>query len=254
MMDIKDIVVGDKADLYFENIKNSPYYKTQVQEITEDGHFAVFVPAHKGVPIVLRDGQELAMCVYRDNGRFTVDVRVARFLRSEKIQLVELEPRSALKKEQRREYYRLPVSLRAEALSLPISVYTEVRSLPETLPKLSRAISYEDAVKALEKVGVAEDGVSARDISISGLSIRTKTAHELGDQMVVKVHLGWPNEKSPPISAVVEVRRVEYDSANGVFAIGVEFVGAFAMRDLITKYIFEQQKRRIKQQKLVEDD
>jgi c-di-GMP-binding flagellar brake protein YcgR len=225
-----------------------------VEEITADGHFIVLVPAHKGVPIVLRDGQELAMCVYRDNGRFAMDVRVVSFRKSENVQLVELEPLSALRREQRREFYRLPVSLRAEALTLPVSVYTEMRSLPETLPQLDKVISYEDAVKALEKVGVAEDSVSARDISISGLSIRTKNAHELGDQMVVKVHLGWPTEKTPPISAVVEVRRVEYDSVSGTYAIGVEFVGAFAKRDLITKYIFEQQKRRIKQQKLVEDD
>jgi len=134
-MDIKDIVVGDKSDLHFENGKDSPYYKTQVAELAGDGRFAVFLPSHKGLPIKLRAGQELTMCIYRDNGRFAMNVRVASLRKSKNVQLVELEPLSALTKEQRREFYRLPVSLRAEALTLPVSVYTEMRSLPETLPQ-----------------------------------------------------------------------------------------------------------------------
>jgi c-di-GMP-binding flagellar brake protein YcgR len=205
------------------------------------------------MPAALRTRQELFAYFYRDNGKFTMDARVVGFHTRENLRLVELESLSDLKKEQRREFYRLPVSLSAEALSLPISIHAETRALPHTLPQLNSAISYEDAVEQLTKVGTPEEGVVAKDISSSGLSLRTKSSHEMGDRMVVKVSLGWPSEKSPPISAVVEVRRVEFDSSTGVYALGVEFIGAFAKRDLITKYIFEQQKKRIKLQKLVEE-
>jgi hypothetical protein len=191
---------------------------------------------------------------YRDNGKYSMTVRVASFDTSNNIKLVDLVSVSEVTKTQRRGYYRLPVVLRTEVRRLPVMLPTELHRLPDVLPMLDDVISYEEAVDALDAHAVETELSTTRDISISGISVKSKTQFDIGDNLVIKVHLGWPNINEPPISAVVEVRRVDYDAAVGMYNLGLEFVGAFAKRDLITKFIYERQQRRIKQDKLIKTD
>ncbi|MDR1588979.1 MAG: flagellar brake protein [Oscillospiraceae bacterium] len=246
-----DIMPGDRVDIQF---KNSPEYRALVEDARDGGDIVVTSPTYRGAPVVFHKGQLIQLSFYRDNGKYSVDVRVVGFRTSNEVRLMRLQCVSDVTKVQRRGYYRLPVVLRTEVRRLPISLPTELHRLPEVLPLLDDVMSYEEAVDALEEYAVDEENSTTRDISISGISVKSKTQFVVGDKLVIKVHLGWPNAKEPPISAVVEVRRVEYDPATGTYNVGLEFSGAFAKRDLITKYIYEQQQRRIKQEKLIKDE
>jgi c-di-GMP-binding flagellar brake protein YcgR len=246
-----DIVPGDRVDLQY---RNSPEYRALVEETGRGGAIVVTSPTYKGVPVVFHRDQVLRLSFYRDNGKYSMEVKVRGFRTSGEIRLVALECISDVTKVQRRGYYRLPVVLRTEVRRLPVALPTELHRLPEVLPMLDDVMSYEEAVDALEEYAVDEENSTTRDISISGISVKSKSKFVIGDKMVIKVHLGWPNAKEPPISAVVEVRRVEYDPATGSYNVGLEFAGAFAKRDIITKYIYEQQQKRIKQEKLIKDE
>ncbi|MDR2356603.1 MAG: PilZ domain-containing protein [Oscillospiraceae bacterium] len=246
-----DIVPGDRVDLQY---KNSPEYRALVEEAGKKGNIVVTSPTYRGVPVVFHRDQILRLSFYRDNGKYSMDVKVRGFSMSNEIRLVELECVSDVTKVQRRGYYRLPVVLRTEVRRLPVALPTELHRLPEVLPMLDDVMSYEEAVDALEEYAVDEENSTTRDISISGISVKSKTNFVIGDKLVIKVHLGWPDATEPPIAAVVEVRRVEYDPTGGIYNVGLEFAGAFAKRDVITRYIYEQQQKRIRQEKLIKDE
>jgi c-di-GMP-binding flagellar brake protein YcgR len=246
-----DISPGDRVDLHYDD---SPEYRSLVEEVSDGGRLVVVSPTYRGVPVIFHIGQKLELSYYRDNGKFSVAVRVDGFYTSNNVRYVVLEGASGVTKVQRRAYYRLPIVLRTEVRRLPVALPTELHRLPDVLPKLDDIVSYEEAVEALDEYTVSAETSTTRDISISGISVKTRTEYCVGDKLVIKVELGWPNVMGQPISAVVEVRRVEYDVSTGMYYTGLEFVGAFAKRDLITKFIYEKQKKRIKQEKLIKDD
>jgi c-di-GMP-binding flagellar brake protein YcgR len=246
-----DLSPGDRVDLYEGD---GPEYRSLVELVDDSGKIVVVAPTYKGAPVILHVNHILQLSYYRDNGKFNIAVRVAGFRTTDNVRLVELEGVSEVAKMQRRAYYRLPVVLRTEVRRLPVELPTELHRLPDVLPLLDDVISYDEAVEELDEYTVGSELSTTRDISISGLSVKTKTEFLIGDKLVIKVNLGWPSVNGQPISAVVEVRRVEYDASTGMYYTGLEFVGAFAKRDLITKFIYEKQQQRIKQDKLIKDD
>jgi c-di-GMP-binding flagellar brake protein YcgR len=246
-----DIRPGDRVDLL---IRAGTEYRTLVEDIDQSGNIVVTVPTYKGTSVVLRKKQALTMSYYRDNGKYSLSARVTGYRSSGDRRLIVLERTSDIVKQQRRGYYRLPVVLRTEVRRLSVALPTELHRLPDTLPMMmDDVMTYEEAVDALDTYTVGEETVTSRDISISGISVKSRTEFSIGDKLVIKVHLDWPNVTEPPISAVVEVRRVEFDDATGMYFVGLEFTGAFAKRDIITKFIYEQQQKRIRQEKLIRD-
>jgi c-di-GMP-binding flagellar brake protein YcgR len=245
-----DIVIGEKADIRYGK---SPYYRTVVESVDDDGSLVVELPTYKGTPAPFRVNQELEMMLYRENGKYSVDVRVLRLREIDNIKLVDIEIISEFRKEQRRGYYRLPVVLRAEVSKLPVSLPTELHRLPEAIPQMDDVMTYEEAVDTLDDYTTQREASTTKDISISGLSVRAKSEYQIGESLIVKVHLDSAGKGEQSINAMVQVRRVLYDDVSGTYLLGLEFVGAFAKRDEITRFIFEQQQKRIRQQKLVKD-
>jgi c-di-GMP-binding flagellar brake protein YcgR len=248
-----DIIPGDRIDLSAKP-EPGPDYRTIVEDVDAKGNMLVATPTYKGSPVVFRKKQTLTLSYYRDNGKYSLGVKVTGYRTNGDRRMVVLERTSDVVKEQRRGYYRLPVVLRTEVRRLSVSLPTELHRLPDNLPMLDDVMTYEEAVDALDEYTVEEESSATRDISISGISVKTSTEYFVGDKLVIKVHLDWPSMTEPPISAVVEVRRVERDPASGMYYIGLEFSGAFAKRDIITKFIFEQQQKRLRQEKLIKDD
>ncbi|MDR1298926.1 MAG: flagellar brake protein [Oscillospiraceae bacterium] len=245
-----DIRPGDRVDLL---IRAGTEYRTLVEDVEQSGSIIVTVPTYRGTSVVLRKKQAMTMNFYRDNGKYSLSVRVTGYRSNGDRRLIVLERTSDIVKQQRRGYYRLPVVLRTEVRRLSVALPTELHRLPDTLPMMDDVMTYDEAVDALDSYTVDEETVTSRDISISGISVKSRTEFSIGDKLVIKVHLDWPHATEPPISAVVEVRRVEHDIATGQYFVGLEFTGAFAKRDIITKFIYEQQQKRIRQDKLIRD-
>jgi c-di-GMP-binding flagellar brake protein YcgR len=186
---------------------------------------------------------------YRENGKFSITTRVAEFRKYQSGVSVMLEVLTEPRKEQRREFYRLPVLLTAEARYLPNEL---MRSMPNALARLYDINDYDGAVLAMFAAAQYEPNVSVRDISISGLSIRCARRYKPLDRIAMKIYLRWPRGTNMPLLAVTEVRRVQFHADTKKYFVGLEFFGAFSQRELITKYIYEQQRMRIQQKRLVE--
>ncbi|MDR2421705.1 MAG: flagellar brake protein [Oscillospiraceae bacterium] len=241
------LLVGDKVDVHFEN---SPFYRTYVEDSEEDGAvLRVSAPMEKERIVPIPTDQQVNLYFYRENGKFSILARVIEFRKYQSGTSVMLEVLSEPRKEQRREFYRLPVTLNAEARYLPDEL---VRAMPNALSRLYDVGDYDDAVLALFAAAQYEPNVSVRDISISGLSVRGQRRYKPGDLLAMKVYLRWPRGTNMPLLAAAEVRRVQLHTETRRYFAGLEFFGAFSQRDLITKYIYEQQRLRIQQKRLVE--
>jgi c-di-GMP-binding flagellar brake protein YcgR len=241
------LLIGDKVDIHFEN---SPFYRTYVEDVESDGAILrVSAPMEKERIVPIPSSQEVTLYFYRENGKFNITTRVKEFRKYQSGVSVMLEVLSEPRKEQQREFYRLPVMLTAEARYLPDEL---MRSMPNALAKLYDINDYDDAVLAMFSASQYEPNVSVRDISISGLSIRCSRRYKPGDHVAVKIYLRWPRGTNMPLLAVTEVRRVQFHADTKKYFVGLEFFGAFSQRELITKYIYEQQRLRIQQKRLVE--
>ena len=227
------IVIGDKIDL---RIGNGPYYRTTVDEMSGNSTIFAAVPSYKGIPIILHIDQELRIFFYRKSGRFSVHAQVKGFTVSGEIRLIEIEIKSEPKKEQRRESFRVPTSIKAV-----LCVFSD----PITL-RAKKMLEADDTVKE-----VAE----ARNLSETGVGLKTKFDYNISEKVLLKLHLAWPHEDSAPIELLAEARRSEYDPIRDIYYVGFQFLNAGdEMRSHISKYLLVQQQKQIKQQKLVEED
>ncbi|MDR0446858.1 MAG: flagellar brake protein [Oscillospiraceae bacterium] len=239
--------IGDKVDIIFGK---SPDYRTYIEDMEEDGALLrVSAPMEKERIVPIPSQQEVMLYFFRENGKFCITTRVREFRRYATGTSVMLEVLSEPRKEQRREFYRLAVSLTVEARYLPDDM---LRSMPDALTRLYDVSAYDKAVLEMFSAAQYEQPSTTRDISISGLSLRTTRKYMPGDRVALKVYLRWPHGTNMPLIAIAEVRRVQLHTETRKYFVGLEFFGAFSQRDLITKYIYEQQRRRIQQKRLVE--
>jgi c-di-GMP-binding flagellar brake protein YcgR len=243
------LIVGDKVDLHFQN---SPFYRSFVENTDADGAILyVSAPMRDGQPVPMTQGREMDVFFYRENGKYSVLTQVLEMRKNKRTgQLtVLLEVMSDTRKEQRREFYRLSAALDIEVRYLPNEL---VKTMPVTFDRLQNPSEYEGAVLEFFNAAQPEQNILSRDISIAGLSLRTNKRYKMLDLMALKIHIRWPRGVDKPILALGEVRRVQYHPDSKKFFTGVAFYGAFSQRELITKYVYEQQKIRIQQKRLVE--
>ncbi|MDR1064945.1 MAG: flagellar brake protein [Oscillospiraceae bacterium] len=241
------LLVGDKVDIHFDN---SPYYRTYIEDVEEDGAILrVSAPMEKERVVPIPANQELTLYFYRENGKFSIQARVMEFRKYSTGTSVMLEVMTESRKDQRREFYRLPSMLTVEARYLPDEL---IRAMPNALAMLYDVGNYDDAVLALFAAAQYEPNVTARDLSISGLSVRSSKRYKQGDRLALKIYLRWPHGTNVPLLAAAEVKRVQLHSETRKYFVGLEFLGAFSQRELITKYIYEQQRLRIQKQRLIE--
>ncbi|MDR0904972.1 MAG: flagellar brake protein [Oscillospiraceae bacterium] len=243
------LIVGDKVDLHFQS---SSFYRSFVENTDADGAILyVSAPMRDGQPVPMAQGREMDVYFYRENGKFSVLTQVIEMRKNKKTgQLtVLLEVMSDTRKEQRREFYRLSAALDIEARYLPHEL---IKTMPVAFDRLQNPSDYDSAVLEFFNAAQSEQNILSRDISIAGLSLRTSKRYNPGDLIAMKIHIRWPRGANKPILAVGDVRRVQFHPDSKKFFTGVAFYGAFSQRELITKYVYEQQKIRIQQKRLVE--
>jgi c-di-GMP-binding flagellar brake protein YcgR len=217
-----ELVLGDKVDLH---LYRGPYYRTVIEEITPDGFLTMPVPTYRGISIILRLGQKLVLIYYRENGKYEVDMVVQNIIVEGNIRQVILRIISEARKEQRRENYRLPVTLR-----------TLLCHFPETQIPVELAPDDE----AVDEI------VYTKDLSSTGVLLKTRGKYELGERVLINLYLNWPKGSQAPLPACAAVTRVERDAVENRYLVGLQFLDIYDKQELISRYIVEEQKERLK--------
>lgn len=232
MLNEEIIGLGDKVDLlgHFDRL-----YRTMIEDIAENRFFLVGIPRFSGTPMPLHIGESIHLIFYRDSGRFISVMEVVQFEKRGNVRYVWLYQKTEPIKNQRRDAFRVPTIIDVE-----ICKYVEGMDL-----KLSSFGGVET---------IARETVTSRDISVIGVSIITGNKYEVGKRFLLKLHLLWPTNTTPPFHTCAKVMRVSSWRDSGKNIVGMSFFGhTKEMNEYITKYVLDEQRRQLKQKKLIEE-
>lgn len=215
----KGIEVGDKIELEVQQLmgEKQEKYISKIQEVSEEGEIIILAPMESGRIISLELNQNYGMCVYTSNGLYRCEVAVTERIRDDNLYLIKLEVQSALQKYQRRQYYRLDCML---------------------------TFHYKD-----DDNGEWEEGII---LDISGGGIRFTSKKKLLDKKGVINHLqlNYEQEECHLYLSGVIVESSNLRAQDNIYENRVVFDEiTIEEREIIIKFIFEEERRRRKNKK-----
>ncbi|MDF1616807.1 flagellar brake protein [Petrocella sp. FN5] len=215
----KGIEVGDKIELEVQQLmgEKQEKYLSKIQEVTETGEIIILAPMESGRIITLELNQNYGMCVYTSKGLYRCEVAVTERIRDDNLYLIKLEVQSALQKYQRRQYYRLDCML---------------------------TFHYKDDTN-----GNWEEGII---LDISGGGIRFTSQKKLLDKKGVINHLqlNYDEEECHLYLSGVIVDSSNLKAQDNIYENRVVFDEiTIEEREIIIKFIFEEERRRRKNKK-----
>ena len=229
MIDESIILLGEKVELINED---DQAYKTKVEDVTKTGLFLVAVPSLGGMPLHLYVGDTIDLGFYRESGRYVVQMEAVAFEKIGEVYYVWLLQRGVPHRQQRRDAYRLPVSLKVE-------VFKYEDGIESHLPVLG-ADSEQEII----------DKVNTRDISIGGVAIATKHEYGSGELYLLEVFLDDANKNQQPLPVCAEVVRASESHDDKVSNVGLRFHELTNNKsEILSKYVFNQQQILIKQRR-----
>jgi hypothetical protein len=100
------------------------------------------------------------------------------------------------------------------------------------------------------------DEVPAYNISATGIAVRTKREYYVGDPLYARIFLAWPTPQASPLTVQCQVRQFyAADVVKKMYNVGLMFTDATEdLSSHIAKYVLWEEQRRVRQQKLVEDE
>lgn len=231
-MKIEKIGIGEKIDLH---LGKGPYYRTVIEDEDKNGLLHASVPTYRGIPIILRQDQALQVFYYRDNGRFAVKAKVAGFDMSGNIRIVKLQVLSAPERQQRRESYRVSTMLKSIIRPYSMGPFPK-RPDPSEEEEMEEAPTF--------------------NISATGVAVRVQQDYVVGERIFMQIFLEWPAANASPIHVLGEVRQVTRIEPNReIYQLGIMFLEmATDLTNHLARFVLVEDQRRMKQQRLIEDD
>ena len=208
-------------------------YQSQVIDVLSDDRVEISMPMEKSKLILLPVDGEYDLYFYSDSGLYQCYARVVDRYKNNNLYVLVLDMISNLRKHQRREYYRFSCALEMNSRQLQ----EEELALTE---KREGALIPQLPLKSSVVV----------DISGGGLRFVANYAYEPQSLILCKYNLmvGGTNKEYNLVGKVLNVRELE--NRNGVYEHRVQYVNVNeSEREEIIKYIFDEERRTLKNQK-----
>lgn len=224
--------LGEKVDLY---LGRGPYYRTAINDISDDGTVLVSIPTFKGVPIILRQDQDLKLFFYRDNGRYAVGVRVRAFEMDDPVRLARLEVTTQPVRQQRRTSFRVASMLQVILRPYALGPFPRV-------PNPGEADQMEQAPTI--------------NISSTGVAVRASGDYSVGERVYLRILLAWPQPDYPPLDIFGEIRQVvRLEPDADIFHVGIMYLNVSdEISAHLSKFVMFEEKRIIKKKRLIEGE
>ena len=224
---------GDKIELYKTEQER---YKAVITEVITEKMYLIPVPTVKLQPMQINEGDIIYLTYFRDRGRYVMETVARSLVKRDEIRYVVLEQIKEPETKQLREFFRVPVDVEVKV------------NLLVTAPGLKTS----DDDPAEELASVELETVSAKDLSVTGLSIESNLEYKSGDKFMLTLYFNDKRVKLPPLTVFSESMRVVVD-AHGTHRVGMKFVGLTnAMSDQLAKYLLAVQQKQIIRKKLIE--
>lgn len=235
----KYVLPGNRVDLQeIQRVKTGAEskkktYQSQVIDVISDDRIEIAMPMEKSKLILLPVDAEYDLYFFTANGLYQCDARIVDRYRNNNIYILLLDLTSNLRKYQRREYYRFSCAL--EMNSRPLQE-EEVNAIEQHAELLTPGLPLQRSVIV--------------DISGGGLRFVANYAYETGSLILCRYQL-WIENESKDYNLVGKVLSVkEIENRPGVYEHRVQYVNIEAgSREEIIKYIFDEERKTIKNQK-----
>lgn len=215
------------------NAEGHKSYQSQVIDVLSDDRVEISMPMEQSKLILLPVDGEYDMYFYSDSGLYQCYARVVDRYKNNSLYVLVLDMISNLRKYQRREYYRFSCALEMN----------------------SRQLQEEEMVLAEKKEAALIPQLPLKssvvvDISGGGLRFVANYAYEVQSLILCKYNLlihGKIKEYNL-VGKVLSVRELE--NRKGVFEHRVQYINVDeAEREEIIKYIFDEERKTLKNQK-----
>lgn len=223
------ITPGDKIDINFLHQNNGKTYKSSVFDFLSDNEIEIGMPTEGGKMIMFNVGFECQLYFYTSRGLFTCEAVVTNRYKKDNFYLISVRIKTALKKFQRREFYRLECLIDFAYYKIP----NEVADL-ETTEELFEEIANPDYI---EQKKLAR----TNDLSGGGMRFTTMEPLAVGSKILTVIRLS--NEKIDHmfylVTDIISCDPVEKMPDLWIVRAKFEFKN-IKDRDLIIRYVFEE--------------
>lgn len=228
---------GDRVDLEMlpgfgktEAEEDKKFYITKIYDIPDENQVDVLMPMDKTKLLLLEVDTEFQVFFYARKGIYTCEARVMERYREDQFVVASLELTTALKKQQRREYYRYSCVIGMNS-----------RQLNEEEEEQYYKTKNSDLLSEPEGKSVIVD------ISGGGIRFVSADVYEKGKMVYCRFQLAL-NGQQITYGCVVKILHIQ---PVGNHTKNMEYRGEFVfmeerIRESIIKFIFEEERRMIR--------
>lgn len=227
----KFVVPGDKVEIMplrrAKTAEDIPHYMTRVYDVRSDDEIMLNMPFEDGRLVLLSVGAEYNLSFYTSQGLYQCDAVVKERYKSKNVFVVNFELTTALRKFQRREYFRLNCILDMNC--------TEVDQ--EAVSQFKNHVEFFGADFTMNNGTIV-------DISGGGIRFVSKVKYEKGTHMyfTFKLSIAGQDVEFKAIGKIIASE--ERQNRSGEFENRVQFVDVDSEdREIIIKYIFEEERK-----------
>lgn len=247
------INIGDRIELThvrsrFRSRLSSRVYGSKLLDYDGKRSAKIAMPIYEGKIIPLQVGDEYDLCFFTTAGLFRCRARVSNRFREGKTHVIMMEFLSLPKKYQRRMFYRLECmeEIRYRVISEQERILMEF--INSGIEDEGRLQAYQAKLKGFTKEW--EDAYLT-DVSGGGVRIRIQCNQEVKPDSYVEVVMVFPIDgKNIRLQCTAKVvATMKNDGEKDTFELRCEFDRIEKEdRELIVKYVFEEQKRRLRKE------
>lgn len=225
---------GQRIRMDADDSEERKSYQSQVIDVLSEDRVEIAMPMEKSKLILLPVDGEYDMYFYSDSGLYQCYARVVDRYKNNSLYVLVLDLISNLRKNQRRAYYRFSCALDMYSRELQDEEFTQSGDGDEEI--LAPQLPLKSSVIV--------------DISGGGLRFVSNYAYEEQSMILCKYSL-LVNGKTKEYNLAGKVLSVrELENRKGVFEHRVQYVNVdSAEREEIIKYIFDEERRTLKNQK-----
>lgn len=237
----KVIRAGDKIDLVKSNSvlteqEEKKVYKSQVYDVIGEEQLKIAMPQEKGRLLLLELEAVYRLQFYTENGLYECKGKVVDRYKTDNIYVVVVDIISALKKIQRREFYRLNCLLDGQ-----IHILDDEELMAGDIKRILRMHELNETT--YEKAVIV-------DISGGGARIATDCQVEEDSYITLKFQVNFKNnfQEYELLAHVVTAKKLE--NKKKAYELRIEFEQIENnVRESLIKYIFEQERKKRKSEK-----
>ena len=243
--------IGNKIEITparsaFSDAKNNKKYSSQILDFDELRTAKIAAPVQDGRLVPMREGEDIDLCFFTKAGLYQCRGRIKKRYNERKIAVLDVLFVTDPQKFQRRKFYRLECTFEIRYRRFS-KEELHLREEIETAKKTGNDKMLEEYKKELQEIPELWRPATITNLSGGGVKFHLKESLDRGEPIEVAVPLSLQKGVLPMkvMAHVIDCEK-SVDSRAASSGARCEFDGITnGEREIIVKYVFEEQRRRM---------